>query len=78
MKSKFSLILFFAILLAISLACQTVGGVGDKIQDAGATAQSAATQVQALATQAMGLATSAVDLATQGAPLVETAQAVAT
>jgi hypothetical protein len=61
-----------------SLACQTITGVGDKIEGAQSTVQSAVTQVQGMATQAVGMATEVVGIATEAAPLLETAQAVAT
>lgn len=78
MKQNNYRIVLFALLLLVTLACQTISNVTDDIEGLQTTAQSAATQAVGLVTQVGDLATQAVSLATQGAPLLETASAWAT
>lgn len=78
MNQKSFRIALFALLLLSSLACQAISGIGEKIGGVQSTVQSAATQAMGIATQAIGLATEVGSIATQAAPLLETAQAVAT
>lgn len=78
MKPQTYRIALFALVLLITLACQSISNIQDQVEEVQTTAQMAATQAIGLVTQAGDLATQAVLLATQGAPLLETASAFAT
>jgi len=63
-RSTYRFLLIFPFLLLLTLACRTISGIGEQVEDVKGTAQSVATQ--------------AVGIVTQGAPLVATLKAAST
>ncbi len=77
-RKSFHFLAMLIVLAAVTLACQSVSGVSNQVQEAQATAQAAAQQIQELATQAPQLVATMGVLATEAPQLLETVQTIAT
>jgi len=77
-RKSFRFLAVLIVLATATLACQSVSGVGNQVQEVQATAQAAAQQIQELATQAPQMIQTVEGLATEAPVLLATVQTIAT
>lgn len=75
---KFRIISLFILLTLSAIACQTISGIGQSINDTKATAASVVTDVQSFATEGSKLVGTVQAYATENPGIVDTAKAVIT